>query len=64
MSVSHQPNNRGLASLAILVVSIAVAVGGPMVVLRRKRKPAQPALPAQPAQSALPPAPLGGDWRV
>lgn len=57
-------DNRGLASLAILVVSIAVAVGGPMVVLRRKRKPAQPALPAQPAQSALPPAPLGGDWRV
>ncbi len=57
-------DNRGLASLAILVVSIAVGIGGPMVVLRRKRKPAQPALPAHPTQPALPPAPLGGDWRV
>jgi hypothetical protein len=66
-------DNRGLASLAILVVSVAVGIGGPMVVLRRKRRPtpssqpSQSALPAQsslPAQPALPPAPLGGDWRV
>jgi hypothetical protein len=48
-------DNRGLASLAILVLSLLVAFGGPVLVLRRSRKPARP---------ALPPAPQDGEWRV
>jgi hypothetical protein len=46
-------DNRGLAALAILVVSVLVAVVGPMLVLRRMRK--------RPGTSLV--VPVERDWR-
>lgn len=55
-------DSRGLASLAILAVSLVVAIGGPMVVLRRKKRgPGPIALPAAPVARPASPVP---DWRL